>query len=322
MKPRFLIRTLAACALALAGQAFAQEVTLKAVNAFQEGTFFAVEFEAFVKKVNEEGKGLVQIQYVGGPKAIPTMEQGAALRNGVVDMAHTTAAYTAGIVPEVLALNYATKSWAELRKNGAIDYLNSLMAPKGLIYWARTGDQVKYHIYLTKKIDKPDLKGMKIRIAPLFREFFTQMGATVVQTAPGEVYAALERGVVDGYGWPLLGIFDSGWQTLTKYRVEPGFYMLELGIQFNAKSWEKLNPQQKAFLEKQREWLEKRAIDNMIASANDQIARQKAAGIQEIRFSPAETAAYLKQSQDAAWEGVIKTSPQTGPRLRQLLTGN
>ncbi len=320
---RSLARGLAATALALASaSALAQEVTLKAVNGFQEGTYFAKDFEAFVKKVNDEGKGLVQIQYVGGPKAIPTMEQGAALRNGVVDMAHTTAAYTAGIVPEVLALNYATRTWPELRKNGAVDFLNSIMATKGLMYFARTGDQVKYHIYLTKKIDKPDLKGLKIRIAPIFREFFIGLGANVVQTAPGEVYTALERGVVDGYGWPLLGIFDNGWQTLTKYRVEPGFYMLELGVQFNTKSWEKLTPAQKAFLEKQRDWLEARAIENSLAAVKENIAKQKDAGIQEIHFSAADTASYLKQSLDFGWAGILKTSPQHGPKLRELMVGN
>ncbi len=45
-----------------------------------------------------------------------------------------------------------------------------------------------------------------------------------MQTAPGEVYTALERGVVDGYGWPITGIFDLGWHEKTKYRVDPGFY--------------------------------------------------------------------------------------------------
>ena len=49
-----------ACALP-ALPALAQEVTLKAVNAFQEGTYYARNFESFVKKVNAEGKGLVQI---------------------------------------------------------------------------------------------------------------------------------------------------------------------------------------------------------------------------------------------------------------------
>ncbi|MES2533512.1 MAG: TRAP transporter substrate-binding protein DctP [Pseudomonadota bacterium] len=309
----------ALAALGFAGATQAQEVTLKAVNGFQEGTYFAKDFEAFVKKVNDEGKGLVQIQYVGGPKAIPTMEQGAALRNGVVDMAHTTAAYTASIVPELLALNYATLPFTELRKNGAVDYMNKLMEPKGLMYFARTGDMIKYHIYLTKKIDKPDLKGLKIRIAPVFRDFFMAMGATVVQTAPGEVYTALERGVVDGYGWPLLGIFDMGWQGITKYRVDPGFYMLELAVQFNTKSWAKLNPAQKAFLEKQRDWLEKTALEHSLAAAAENIAKQKEAGIQTITFSPADTAAYEKLSLDAAWAGIVKNSPEHGPKLRALM---
>jgi hypothetical protein len=79
---RLALRATLAVALAVpALGAQAQEVTLKAVNAFQEGTYYARNFEKFVQKVNAEGKGVVQINYLGGPKAIPTMEQGAALRN-------------------------------------------------------------------------------------------------------------------------------------------------------------------------------------------------------------------------------------------------
>ena len=59
------------------------------------------------------------------------------------------------------------------------------------------------------------------------------MGATVVQTPPGEVYTALERGVVDGYGWPITGIFDLGWHEKTKYRVDPGFYSAEVSVLVN-----------------------------------------------------------------------------------------
>jgi len=320
MKRPLLSSLFAAALLAVGGAAaHAQEVTLRAINSFQEGTYFAETFEAFVKKVNDEGKGLVQIRYIGGPKAIPTMEQGAALRNGVVDLANTTAAYTAGIVPEVLALNYATVPFQELRKNGGLDYLNSIMARHNLMYFARTGDQVQYHIYLTKPIDKPDLKGLKIRIAPIFRDFFQSMGATVVQTAPGEVYTALERGVVDGYGWPFLGIFDMGWQNITKYRVDPGFYMLELGIQFNKASWDKLTPEQKAFLEKQRDWLEQMSLEKSKADVATDLKRQQDAGIQPITFSEADTQAYLKQSLDAGWAGILKNSPQHGAKLRELM---
>jgi hypothetical protein len=54
--------------------------------------------------VNEEGKGLVQINYIGGPKAIPTFEVGNAVKTGVVDMAMSTGAFYTNLFPEADAL--------------------------------------------------------------------------------------------------------------------------------------------------------------------------------------------------------------------------
>ena len=310
----------AAAGLALAaGSVGAQEVTLKAVNAFQEGTYYARNFERFVKKVNDEGKGVLQINYLGGPKAIPTMEQGAALRNGVVDLANTTTSFVASVSPESLALNYATVPWAEQRKNGTVDFLNKLMMEKGLYYYARTGDGVPYHIYLNKKIDKADLSGLKIRIAPIYREFFTKLGASVMQVAPGEVYTALDRGVVDGYGWPLLGIFDLGWHEKTKYRVDPGFYNVELGVIFSAKSWNALGAPQREFLNQQVAWLEGLNVDMAGKDAAVDIKRQADAGIQVIKLSDSEAKRMLALAQESGWAGVIAASPQNGPQLRKMM---
>jgi TRAP-type C4-dicarboxylate transport system substrate-binding protein len=309
----------AVLALAAAGLVQAQQVTLKAVNGFQEGTYYARNFEAFVKKVNDEGKGVVQINYLGGPKAVPTMEQGAALRNGVVDLANTTTSFVAGVSPESLALNYATVPWAEMRRNGTVDFLNRLMMEKGLYYFARTGDGVPYHIYLNKRIDKADLSGLKIRIAPIYREFFTRLGASVMQIAPGEVYTALDRGVVDGYGWPLLGIFDLGWHEKTKFRVDPGFYNIELGVIFSARTWNSLTPAQRDFLNRQVAWLEAKNADMAGKDAAADLKRQAEAGIQTIRLPEAEARKLLALAQEAGWAGVIAASPTHGPRLRQLM---
>lgn len=316
---RLLLASAALTSLAAALPAQAQEVTLKAVNAFQEGTYYARNFEKFVQKVNAEGKGIVQINYLGGPKAIPTMEQGAALRNGVVDLSNTTTSFVAGVSPESLAVNYATKSWAEMRRDGTVDYLNKLMMEKGLYYYARTGDGVPYHIYLNKKIDKADLSGLKIRIAPIYREFFTRLGASVMQVAPGEVFTALDRGVVDGYGWPLLGIFDLGWHEKTKYRVDPGFYNIELGIIFSAKTWNALTPAQREFLNKQVAWVEAMNADMSAKDVPADLKRQADAGIQVIKLPDAEAKKLLALSMEAGWDGILKTSPQHGPRLRQLM---
>jgi len=180
-------------------------------------------------------------------------------------------------------------------------------------------DYTPFHLYLTKKIDKPDLNGLKIRITPVYRDFFQALGATVMQTAPGEVYTALERGVVDGYGWPLLGIFDLGWHEKTKYRLEPGFYAIELGVMFSANTWKKLTPVQREFLEKQGAWLEGLNTDMANKDAPAEIKRQQDAGIQVVKLDPEQARILVKTANDAAWDSIVKASPQHGPKLREML---
>jgi len=299
--------------------AVAQQVTLRAVNAFQEGTTYARNFERFVEKVNQEGKGLVQINYLGGPKAIPTMEQGAGLRNGVVDLANTTTSFIASVSPESLSVNYASVPWAEMRRNGTVEFLNKLMMEKGLYYFARTGDGVPYHIYLNKRIDKADLSGLKIRIAPIYREFFTRLGASVMQVAPGEVYTALDRGVVDGYGWPIGGIFDLAWHEKTKFRVDPGFYDAEVSIIMNLQSWNKLSAAQRALLT--RSIIEFEAGNSYWNQyATEEADRQAKAGIQVIRFDDATARAFRERAYEVAWAAAAKQSPDVAARFRPLFT--
>src|SRR2546430_7495830 len=152
------------------------------------------------------------------------------------------------------------------------------------IFLARHVDGNPFPLYLNKPISKPDLTGLKIRITPVYRDFFQALGATVVQTAPGEVYTALERGVVDGYGWPITGIFDLGWNEKTKYRVDPGFYSAEVSVLINKSSWDRLGEAQKEILRKSAERGEAEAVAEFAAENERDTERQAAAGIQTIRF--------------------------------------
>src|SRR3954463_4041639 len=206
----------------------AQEVTLRLVSAFPENQFYVKRTVEWIEKVNKEGKGTLQINFIGGPRAIPTFEVGNAVKTGVVDIAMSTGAFYTNVMPEADMLKLAEKPVAEQRKNGAFDYINNVWNEKGnMQYLARMVKTQPFHLYLNKKIDKPDLTGLKIRITPVYREFFQSMGASVMTTAPGEVYTALERGVIDGYGWPIHALFDLNWQEKTKFRVDPGFYNAE-----------------------------------------------------------------------------------------------
>ncbi len=298
----------------------AQETTLRAVSAFAENTFYSTRFEKFIERVNAEGKGVLRINYIGGPKAMPPFEVGNALKNGVIDVANATGAFYTNVMPEADAWKLTERPMAELRKNGGFDYMQKIYNEKmNAHFLARTVDNNPFHLYLNKPITGPDLTGLKLRITPVYRDFFQALGATVIQTAPGEVYTALERGVVDGYGWPITGIFDLGWQEKTKFRVDPGFYSAEVSILVNKRTWDRLTDQQRDILTKAGEWIEA-AVPEVTKENDADTERQKAAGIQVIKLEGANAEAWRRKAFDAGWEGVVKQSPQHGAQLKQFFT--
>src|SRR3954452_6725712 len=177
---RKLIALSALTVLGLSGVATAQEVTLRAVTSFAEKTTYSRGFERFIERVNEAGKGVIRINYIGGPKAMPPFEVGNALKSGVVDIANVTGAFYTNVMPEGDAWKLRTVTMAELRKNGGFDYVAGLYAQKmNAVFLANFVSDNPFHLYLNKKITSPDLTGLKLRITPVYRDFFQAMGATV-----------------------------------------------------------------------------------------------------------------------------------------------
>ncbi|HEX5846555.1 MAG TPA: TRAP transporter substrate-binding protein DctP [Rhodoplanes sp.] len=306
-------------AVLAAATASAQEVTLRAVSAFAEKTTYSRGFELFIERVNREGKGVLQINYIGGPKAMPPFEIGNALKSGVIDVANSTGAFYTNVMPEADSWKLTERPMSELRKNGGYDYMAQLYAEKmNAIFLARHVDGNSFHLYLNKPISSADLAGLKLRITPVYRDFFQTLGATVVQTAPGEVYTALERGVVDGYGWPITGIFDLGWHEKTKYRVDPGFYSAEVSILVNKSTWDKLTDAQRDILRKAGEQAEADAVAIFAGENAKDTKRQADAGIQTIKLDGAVGKSYRDKAYEAGWAGIIRQSPQHGPKLKEF----
>ena len=299
-------------------QASAQEVTLRAVTSFAEGTQFSRPFERFIEKVNKDGKGIIQINFIGGPRAMPPFEVGNAVRSGVVDIANVTGAFYTNLMPEADAMKLITKPMSEQRKNGTWDYLNQLHNQKmNAYYLARQFHNVPFHIYLNKKIDKMDFTGLKIRVTPVYRDIVQALGGTPITTPPGEVFTALERGVVDGYGWPVSGIFDLGWDKATKFRLEPSFYGAEVNVLVNLDKWKSLTDAQRKVLTDAAAWLEAADQEN-VAINKAEVERQTKAGIQAIDFGPAVSEEFRKKANDVGWQSVIAKSPEVGKKLREL----
>jgi TRAP-type C4-dicarboxylate transport system substrate-binding protein len=135
-----------------------------------------------------------------------------------------------------------------------------------------------------------------------------------VQTAPGGVAPAL------GAAWSTAtatdpGIFDLGWHGRPSSASSAS--TAPVSILINKASWAKLNDQQKKVIADAAAWIEAQAAE--VTKENEaETAKQAAAGIQVIKFSDAQAAEYRKKAFEAGWAGVIKQSPEHGPKLKEL----
>ena len=66
----------------------------------------------------------------------------------------------------------------------------------------------------------------------------------------GEVYSALQRGVVDATGWTQIGLIDLKWNEFLNYRIDPFFFSTDLGVIVNNEKWNSLSDDAKKILQR------------------------------------------------------------------------
>jgi TRAP-type C4-dicarboxylate transport system substrate-binding protein len=113
------------------------------------------------------------------------------------------------------------------------------------------------------------------------------------------------------------GIFDLGWEKVTKFRLEPAFYSVEVNVLVNLDTWKALNDAQRKVLSDAALWLEGLDAEQTAVMASER-DRQTKAGIHPIDFGPEESKKFLAKANDVAWQSVIKRAPENGAKLRQL----
>lgn len=305
-------------------QVYAQTITLKAVTGWpkpsSENKSFFIFTELVEQMVAKKYHGELKIDYVGGPEAVKSTDQVQACQRGMVDMAYTTNAYYLSVLPEVDAYKLSEFTPMEERVNGAWKYMNDLHEKKGLYLLGRLGLGEKFHLYLKKPIQSADLKGLNIRVSPMYLQIIKGLGGNPVVIPPTEVYAALERNVVDGFCWPAVGIRDWGWQKQVKYIVDPGFYQVPNPLVMNLSAWTNLPKKFKDLLMEAAIEAEKRTIAHF-----DDLARQERPillkeGLQVIDLPAAEKEKFLKVGFDEGWKDVLAKNPDAGAKLKELLT--
>lgn len=311
-----------AAALLGGGAAQAEEAVLKgAMFIKSDKSLFRAVFNQFVERVNERGEGLVRIDPVLGPEAIPGREMPNALTEGVIDVAGLPPAYYRGVVLEADALQLAAIPPAEQRANGAVDYLQERYNAAGWQFLAQYGYGLQFHLFLDEPVERlSDFDGYALRTTPTYRHFFDAIGARQVETSRGELYTAMERGVVDGYANVMSEVAPAGWDEVTKYRVDPGFYHAIVTITVNKAKWDSLSDAQRAVLEEAATAVEAEMARDMAAADRAAGQRMVDAGMQVITLPDADAAALQKAALDAYWSLLEGEDPESVGALRAMLS--
>lgn len=309
-------------ALGIVGQARAEEV-LNAVVAFPKPLDFTKSFLRYVDEVNARGEGVVKINVQGGPEVIPSQEQGDAVRRGVVDMQYGPATYYLGAFPEADAMVGSNLSSAETRANGGLDMLGEAFAEKmGVHLLGHFDTGIAFHLYL---VDEPkrtedgavDLAGLKLRSQPIYREFFEKMGVTTVSIPVPEVYTALERGTVDGLGFPLVAVMDLGWHEHFKYRIDPPFFQTDLVTIVNQARWDGLSDEAKTVLQEAAIAYEQTSYDYFQGYQQELDQKMRDAGITVIELEGETGAAFAASGYETAWERFAAKDEEAANRFKE-----
>jgi TRAP-type C4-dicarboxylate transport system substrate-binding protein len=214
-------------------------------------------FLRFVDKANAAGKGVLKINYIGGPEITNAPEQPTALRNGLFEILYGPAAYYLGMLPDADFLQVARKTTPPVaRTNGAYDQLREAMKAKmdaRLVGWFDSG--LGLHIFLANEPKRTasggiDLTGLKLRSSPSYRDFIAGLGGTPVVLSDADVYTALERGTVDGMGFSLTDVRDRKLERFVKYRIDPPMSYAGILMIMNQKKWDAMPQNARAILDK------------------------------------------------------------------------
>lgn len=281
----------------------------------------------FVEPLNEAGKGVIQINLLGGPEVTPADRAPQALQRGVIDVLFTPAAYVAGVVPEAQAMMLQNVGIEKLHEDGAVKAFDDIFTNRlsaHMLAWSETGPGSGYYLYTKTKPKMKDgvvdLSGQSMRTTGAYRPLQEALNATTVQIPSGDVPTGLERGVIDGFGWPTVGLKSIGLAKSVKYRIEPAFYNLANVVLISNDKWDSLSDEAKKIVSDVAAKYETASVQEMIDQNKADIAAAGEAGVEPLTMEGPAAKKYLSIASEAMWSRVTdKVGEDEVKKLRGML---
>lgn len=221
----------AATGTALAAPAIAQglpEVKWRLTSSFPQSliTLYGGA-ETLCKQVSEMTDGKFQIQLFAPGEIVPALEAAFAVGDGTVEMCHTAAYYFWGKDPTYALTTGVPFSLNARQMNGWLyhgggnELLNEFLATQNIVGFPAGNTGCQMGGFFRKEIKSlADLKDVKMRVGGFAGTIQQKLGVVPQQIPAGEIYQALEKGVIDAAEW--IGPIDD--QRLGLVKVAPYYY--------------------------------------------------------------------------------------------------
>jgi len=316
MARRGLLKTaLAATAAApLAVHAQSPAVTWRMQALWDGGTTPQKFEERFVARVAELTGGRFKINLFAAG-IVPAAQAFDAVRGGAFEMMKTFDGYEAGKIPAFAFTSTIPFGFAEsdeyeawFHERGGLEMVRQAYAPAGLHYIAPTvyGQEPLHSKVPIRKI--ADLAGKKGRFVGLASAVMGAMGVSVTPLPTGEVYSALDKGVIDmADRGDLTANFEAGLAEVAKFVIVPGFHQPTTATAYvaNRGAHERLPAEYKAALAVAARETSAALRQHILVNDATVLAKYQAKGCEVIRFAAADVAAARPKAMEA-WRTATK----------------
>ncbi|EAQ97630.2 TRAP transporter substrate-binding protein [Congregibacter litoralis] len=188
--------------------------------------------EVFAQMVREMSSGRLNIRVYGAGEIVPPFEVFDAVSSGVAQVGHGASYYWKGKIPSSVFFTAVPFGMTAQEMNGWLHYgggmeiWREVYAPAGLVPFAGGSSGVQMAGWFNREIKSlDDLKGLRMRIPGLAGEVFSAAGGEAVRIPGGEVYTALQTGVIDAVEW--VGPYNDlalGLHEIAEYYYYPGWH--------------------------------------------------------------------------------------------------
>jgi len=291
---RTLIATAAAVTfvtLSLSQGAQAQTM-LKAADVHPAGYPTVVAVENMGKKLDAATQGRFKFQMFPGSVLGDEKAMIEQTQVGAIQLLRTSLGPVGPVVPEVNVFNmpFVFRDIAHMRAviDGPIgqellDKISASPAKMVALAWMDGGSR---SLYTKKPVRKPeDLKGQKIRMMgnPLFVDTMNAMGGNGISMGYGEVFTAIQTGVVDGAENNPPSLYTANhFKAGAKYYTQTNHLIIPEILVMSKAAWDKLTPADQTLMKKlgREAQLEQRVLwDKAVA---DYTTKLKAEGVEFI----------------------------------------